>query len=104
MRSVVAVTLAMAVLHLWALFQGVSNLVAVPTFYAQTGLSEFTPWVLLVLGVLVPPVAFTVAVLLGRRRILSNRVLLLAVSLAASNAFVLSSGALGPILLAFQAG
>jgi len=103
MRSAIVVTVVMAVLHVWALFQGISNLAAVPAFYAQTGLGEFTPWWLLVLGVVVPPATFTVAVLLGRGRSLSNRVLLLAVSLATANAFVLSSGALGPILLAFQA-
>jgi hypothetical protein len=35
---------------------------------------------------------------------LSHRVALLVVSLATANAFVLSSGALAPILLAWQAG
>ncbi|MCU1415992.1 MAG: hypothetical protein JWP32_166 [Schumannella sp.] len=102
MRSVVAVTLALAVLHLWALFQGLSNLIALPGFYAEKGLGE-PPWWLLVAGVLLPVVTFTAAVLLGRGRILSHRVLLLVISLAAANAFVLSSGALAPILLAFQA-
>ena len=104
MRAIVPLTLLMGVLHLWSLFQGVSNLLAVPGFYAQTGLADFTPWWLLVLGVVVPVVTFTAAVLLGRGRILSHRVVLLAVSLGAANAFVLASGALGPILLAFQAG
>ncbi|MEO8094286.1 MAG: hypothetical protein ABI632_05045 [Pseudolysinimonas sp.] len=102
--SVLVVTLALAVLHLWAVFEGLSNLIAVPGFYAQHGLAEYTPWWLLVLGVVVPFVTFTVAVLLGRGRILSHRVALLAVSLGAANAFVLSSGPLGPILLALQAG
>ena len=104
MRSVLAVTLALALLHLWALFQGMSNLIAVPSFYAQTGLGDLTPWWLLILGVLLPVITFTGAVVLGRGRILSHRVLLLVISLATANAFVLSSGALGPILLAFQAG
>jgi hypothetical protein len=91
-------------LHLWALFQGVSNLIALPGFYAQSGLAAHTPWWLLVLGVLVPVATFVAAVLLGRRRMLSHRVALLVVSLATANAFVLSSGALAPILLAWQAG
>ncbi len=91
-------------LHLWALFQGVSNLIAVPGFYAQSGLAAYTPWWLLVLGVLVPVVTFAGAVLLGRGRVLSHRVALLLVSLATANALVLSAGALGPILLAWQAG
>lgn len=91
-------------LHVWALFQGISNLVALPAYYEQSGLGAYTPWPLLALGILMPPAAFTAALLLGRGRILSHRVALLAVSLATSNAFVLSAGALAPILLAFQAG
>jgi hypothetical protein len=91
-------------LHLIPLFQGISNLVALPVFYAQLGIGEYTPWWLLVLGVAVPPVAFAAALLLGRRRVVTHRVVLLAVSLATVNALVLSSGALAPILLAMQAG
>jgi hypothetical protein len=101
---VVVLTLLFGVLHLWALFQGVSNLIAVPGFYTQTGLEQYIPWWLLVLGVIAPVVTFVAAVLLGRRRLLSHRVALLLVSLATANALVLSAGALGPILLAFQAG
>lgn len=104
MRSAIAVTLALALLHLWALFQGVSNLIAGPAYYAQAGLAELTPWWLLVLGVVLPVVTFVGAVLLGRGRSLSHRTLLLVISLATANAFVLSSGALAPILIAFQVG
>jgi hypothetical protein len=102
--SVILLSALFGVLHLWALFQGVSNLIAVPTFYAQTGLAQYTPWWLLVLGVLVPPLTFAAALVLGRGRVLSHRVALLVVSLATANAFVLTAGALGPILLALQAG
>ncbi|MGN6502475.1 MAG: hypothetical protein ACTHKX_06180 [Pseudolysinimonas sp.] len=100
----IVIPVVFGLLHLWALFQGVSNLIALPGFYAQSGLAAYTPWWLLVLGVLVPVATFVVAVLLGRRRMLSHRVALLVVSLATANAFVLSSGALAPILLAWQAG
>lgn len=102
MKVVIAVVFGL--LHLWALFQGVSNLIALPGFYAQSGLAAYTPWWLLVLGVLLPVATFVAAVLIGRRRMLSHRVALLVVSLATANAFVLSSGALAPILLAWQAG
>ena len=102
MKVVIAVVFGL--LHLWALFQGVSNLIALPGFYAQSGLGAYTPWWLLVLGVLVPVATFVAALLLGRRRMLSHRVALLVVSLATANAFVLSAGSLAPILLAWQAG
>lgn len=102
--GVIALTALFGLLHLWALFQGVSNLIAVPGFYAQAGLEQYTPWWLLVLAVPVPVLLFVAAVLLGRRRVLSHRVALLLVSLATANALVLSAGALGPILLAWQAG
>lgn len=100
----VVIIVLFGLLHLWALFQGVSNLIAVPGFYTQTGLEQYIPWWLLGLGVIVPVAGFVAAILLGRGRLLSHRVALLLVSLATANAFVLSAGALGPILLAFQAG
>jgi hypothetical protein len=99
----VIIAAAFGILHLWAIFQGVSNLIAVPTFYSQHGLGAYIPWVLLVLGVVVPFITFFAAVLLGRRRVLAHRAALFVVSLATANAFVLSSAALGPILLALQA-
>jgi len=102
--SVILLSALFALLHLWALFQGVSNLVAIPTFYAQTGLAPYTPWWLLSLGVAMPLLTFAAALVIGRHRVLSHRVALLVVSLATANAFVLTAGALGPILLALQAG
>ena len=100
----IVVALLFAALHGWALFQGVANLVALPAYYEATGLGAFTPWWLLVLGVVAPVATYLAALLLGRGRILSHRVALLAVSLATANAFVLSAGALAPLLLAWQAG
>jgi hypothetical protein len=100
----VVAAVAFGLLHLIPLFQGVSNLVALPAYYAQLGIAAYTPWCLLVLGVAIPPVAYVAALLLGRRRLVTHRVALLAVSLATVNALVLSSGALAPILLAMQAG
>lgn len=107
MRDRVALIVAAAafgVLHLASLFQGVSNLVALPAYYEQLGIAAYTPWWLLVLGVAMPPLAYAGALLLGRGRILTHRVALLVTSLAAVNALVLSSGALAPILLAMAAG
>lgn len=98
------VAVIFAALHLFALLQGVSNLLVLPAYYEQLGIAEFTPWWLLIVGLLAPPVVYLGAVLLGRGRTLTHRVALLAVSLATVNALVLSAGALAPILLALQAG
>jgi hypothetical protein len=106
MRERVALIVAgivFGLLHLIPLFQGISNLVALPVFYAQLNIAGYTPWWLLVLGVAIPPVSFVAALLIGRGRVVTHRVVLLAVSLATVNALVLSSGALAPILLALQA-
>ncbi len=102
--SIVLVSLLFAALHLYSLFQGVANLVALPEFYDRLGLGALTPWWLLVAGVVAPPAAFAGAVALGRRRALSHRVALLAASLGTVNAIALSSGAIAPILLALAAG
>ncbi|HWM34124.1 MAG TPA: hypothetical protein VNR36_07780 [Pseudolysinimonas sp.] len=102
--ALLAAAIVFGLLHLIPLFQGIANLVALPAYYAQLGIGEHTPWWLLVLGVALPPVAFTAALLIGRGRIISHRVALLLASLATVNALVLSAGALAPILLAFAAG
>ena len=54
--------------------------------YAAQGVAEFTPWVTLVLAVVVPPVFYVAALLLGRGRVLSTRVLVFAAGLAATAA------------------
>lgn len=102
--ALIVAAVAFGVLHLIPLFQGISNLIALPSYYARLGIAGYTPWWLLVLGVAAPPVAFAAALLLGRGRVVTHRVALLLVSLATANALVLSFGALAPILLAMQAG
>jgi hypothetical protein len=102
--ALIIVAVAFGLLHLVPLFQGISNLVALPGYYELLNLADYIPWWLLVLGVAIPPVSYTGALLLGRGRILTHRVALLVTSLAAVNALVLSAGALAPILLALQAG
>jgi hypothetical protein len=102
--AVILLAVVFGVLHAWSLFQGIANLVAVPGVYEAFGITQYTPWWLLVVGVLVPPAAFVTALLLGRGWVVSHRVAVLAASLGAVNAVVLSSGALAPILLALSAG
>ncbi|ROS54833.1 hypothetical protein [Frigoribacterium sp. PhB24] len=73
-----AVAIVFAVFFAFDLFEAISNLVLVPQvftqnndFYRENGLDGLVvspPWVPLIVGVVVPPVAFVVAVVIGRRR------------------------------------
>ena len=92
--AVVLVTLLFAVLHAYPLWLAISNLMALPGVYELVGIGDAVPWWLLVIGVAAPVLLFTAAVLLGRRRSLAQRVLLLAVSLGTTNAVGLSIAAL----------
>jgi hypothetical protein len=79
-----------AVLYGYPLFEGISNLIALPGYYAELGIGGSVPWYLLVIGVAAPAVLYLAAVLLGRGRELFPRALILAVGLAATNALALS--------------
>jgi hypothetical protein len=92
--SIVLVTLLFALLHGYTLLLAISNLVALPGLYELLGIGDAIPWWLLIIGAVTPLLLFATAVLLGRRRTLAHRVLLLAVSLGATNAIFLSVGAL----------
>ncbi|MEO5921096.1 MAG: hypothetical protein ABIQ01_08130 [Pseudolysinimonas sp.] len=96
---IVLVALLFAVLHGYTLLLAISNLVALPGVYELFGIGDAVPWWLLVLSVIAPVVLFATAMLLGRGRSLAQRVLLLAVSLGATNAIALSIAAL---VAAFQ--
>lgn len=91
---IVLVALLFAVLHGYTLLRAVSNLVALPGVYELVGIGDAVPWWLLIAGVATPVVLFVIAMLVGRRRSLAHRVLLLAVSLGATNAIALSVASL----------
>ena len=98
-RLLILATLAItallfAALHGSTLWIAISNLIALPEVYRILGIGDAVPWWLLVIGVAAPVLLFTAAVLLGRGRSLAHRVLLLAVSLGATNAISLSVAAL----------
>ena len=82
--------LVFAALYGYPLFEGVSNLIALPGYYAALGIGGAVPWWLLIIGIVAPTVLYAGAILLGRRRELFPRALILAVGLAASNAMTLS--------------
>ena len=90
---VVVLAVAFALLFAWDVVEAVGNLVSVPLdsryanndFYRENGLDGLVaepPWVVLVLGVLLPPVAFVVALVASRRRPLGVVALALATGLA----------------------
>jgi hypothetical protein len=79
-----------AILYGYPLFQGISNMIALPPYYAELGIGGAVPWYLLVIGVAAPVILYLAALLLGRGRELFPRALILAVGLAATNALALS--------------
>jgi hypothetical protein len=88
--SRVIVWVVFALLYAYPLFEGVSNLIALPPYYASIGIRSAVPWWLLVIGVAAPVILFVAALVIGRGRELFARALLLAVGLAATNALALS--------------
>jgi len=65
----IAVAAAFALFYAYDLWEAVSTLVSLPVFYEAYGLdATFVPWWLLWIGVLIPPVMFGVAFLVGRRQ------------------------------------
>ena len=91
-----------ALLYAYPLFEGISNLIAVPPYYAANGIGGAVPWWLLVIGVAAPVLLYLAAMWIGRGRELFPRALILAVGLATTNALVLSvvsvAGAVQPAL------
>lgn len=92
--------LVFAVLFALTMLTPVSNLLELPRLYELLGLADAVPWGLLIAGVVVPPLCFAFALLLGRRRPLFDRALVLTAALAASSALGLGiiawAGALQP--------
>ena len=98
-RGAIIVVLLFAVLFALSEVTPVSNLVALPAFYDYYGIGNATPWVLLVLGVVLPVVTYLVAVLLGRGQPLFARALIFTVALAST--FALEFGVMA-LAAAFQ--
>lgn len=98
--SKIVVWVVFALLYAYPLFEGISNLIALPPFYTANGIGAAVPWWLLIIGVAAPVLLYLAALWIGRGRELFARALILAVGLAAANALVLSAvswaGALQP--------
>lgn len=89
--SRVIVWVVFALLYAYPLFEGISNLIALPPFYAANGIGAAVPWWLLIIGVVAPVLLYLAALWIGRGRELFARTLILAVGLATANALVLSA-------------
>jgi hypothetical protein len=87
-------------LYVYDAWEAVSTMLTLPRYYDAYGLdpSEI-PWWLLVTNLLLPIVVFALALLIGRRRSLASRALLLGVGLAVVAALSLGIIALQRALL-----
>ncbi len=88
--QLVILWIVFAILYGYPLFEGISNLISLPSFYDAEKIGGAVPWYLLIIGVLAPVILYLGALLLGRGRELFPRALMLAVGLAATNALFLS--------------
>lgn len=79
-RAIVAVLLGLLVA--WFLWDGLSSLVGLPAQYEALGIADRTPWVVLVAGVVAPPLIFGLGILLARRQSVTRFTLVLIVALA----------------------
>jgi len=80
--SIIIATL-FALLYAYDLFEAIANLVELPLVYAAYNLDAASiPWWLLIVGVLLPPVVFALAMLLGRRQTVFGRAVILLLGLA----------------------
>jgi hypothetical protein len=87
----VIVAVVFALLFALALITPISELVALPPYYAANGIGDATPWPVLIAAVVVPVVLYLVALVLGRERAPFERALVLLVALAASFALHLAA-------------
>ncbi|MGV8969996.1 MAG: hypothetical protein ACOH1J_06055 [Microbacteriaceae bacterium] len=71
------VAILFGLLYAYDLWEGVSPLFELPTYYEFVGLKPSdVPWPLLVVGVLIPPVVYALAFVVGLRRNVLEKVLI----------------------------
>jgi hypothetical protein len=96
--------LSLAVAALFGLFYAydiwtaIGNLFGVPAEYAQFMAEDRVPWWLLWVGVLIPPLAFALAVFVGRRYNVFGKALIFLVGLAVVAALTFGVYALGSVI------
>lgn len=85
--------------YAYDVWEAIGNLFGVPAAYQALGLGDRVPWWLLWVGVAIPPLAFAVAVFVGRRRNVFGKALIFLVGLAVVAGLTLGVIALGDALL-----
>jgi hypothetical protein len=92
--TVWVLAIVFALLFVAPMFQAVSDLIAYPQYVGGR-----TPWWLLILAVIAPPVLYAAGLWLGRGRTAVQRTILLGAGLCAANALTIAGIALAPFLL-----
>lgn len=77
----IAVAVVLGLLAGWFLFDGISNLLALPQQLEVIGIADRTPWVVLWASVLLPPVIFAIAIVVARGQSVARFTLVLIVAL-----------------------
>ena len=73
------------------MWEAVGNFIGIPTIYRSLGAEASVPWWLLVTAIALPVVIYAIAFLLGLRRNIGERALLLLAGLAVSSALFLAT-------------
>lgn len=86
--------------YAYDVWEAVGNLITVPeNYYNKFGLEAHTPWILLILPMVVAMVAYGLVLLLGLKRNVGERALLLLTGIAVSNGLTLAALALNSVIL-----
>ena len=78
---------AFGLLFAYFVYQAVGNLLELPKSYEAIGLSESVPWVVLVLGLVVPIVLYVIAFAIALRQKLVNTAIIFLMALVTVAAF-----------------
>jgi hypothetical protein len=77
------IAILFGLLYAYDLWEAISTLLELPGYYALVGLdSADVPWALLIVGVIIPPLVYALAFVLGRKRNALERALIFLVGLA----------------------
>lgn len=78
-------------LYAYDVWEAIGNLIGIPEIYDRLGFAASTPWPLLIAGLFIPVVVCVIAFLIGLRRNLGEKALLLLTGLAVSNGLTLGT-------------